>query len=76
MNFAFNSIWRWLPYVLDSAGNFLCLAEGLSSNAYRNVIDIDTVGTFTTSKTVYEAFFKVFQILNIHMFAHVLSLKR
>ena len=45
--------------VLDSAGNFLCLAESLSTNAFRNVIDIDAVGTFTVSKTVYEAYFKV-----------------
>ncbi|XP_067952056.1 peroxisomal 2,4-dienoyl-CoA reductase [(3E)-enoyl-CoA-producing]-like [Watersipora subatra] len=44
--------------VNNSAGNFLCLAESLSTNAYRNVIDIDTVGTFTVSKTVYDAYFK------------------
>ena len=50
----------YLPcYFSDSAGNFLCPADSLSSNAYRNVIDIDTVGTFTVSKAVFSAYFKV-----------------
>ena len=31
----------------------------MSSNAYRTILDIDTVGTFNTSKTVYEQYFKV-----------------
>eukprot|EP00271_Cylindrocystis_brebissonii_P019499 TRINITY_DN5941_c0_g1_i1.p2 TRINITY_DN5941_c0_g1~~TRINITY_DN5941_c0_g1_i1.p2 ORF type:complete len:153 (+),score=28.15 TRINITY_DN5941_c0_g1_i1:145-603(+) len=32
-----------------AAGNFLASAEDLSSNAFRTVLDIDAVGTFTMS---------------------------
>ncbi|XP_048408273.1 peroxisomal 2,4-dienoyl-CoA reductase [(3E)-enoyl-CoA-producing] [Stegostoma tigrinum] len=41
-----------------AAGNFLCLAGGLSFNAFRTVLEIDTVGTFNTSKVLYEKWFK------------------
>ncbi|XP_007528037.1 peroxisomal 2,4-dienoyl-CoA reductase [(3E)-enoyl-CoA-producing] [Erinaceus europaeus] len=41
-----------------AAGNFLCPASALSSNAFRTVMDIDTLGTFTVSRVVYEQFFR------------------
>lgn len=44
--------------VNSAAGNFLCDAENLSFNAFKNVIDIDTVGTFNASKAVFEKYFK------------------
>lgn len=59
--------------VNNSAGNFLCPADSLSSNAYRNVIDIDTVGTYTVSKAVYSSYFKKHGgvIINITATLHV-----
>lgn len=45
--------------IIDAAGNFLCLAENLSSNAFRNVLDIDTNGTFNVTMAVFQQFFKV-----------------
>ncbi|KAJ3028010.1 UNVERIFIED_CONTAM: hypothetical protein HDU68_002692 [Siphonaria sp. JEL0065] len=36
--------------VCGAAGNFLCRAEDLSTNAFKTVIDIDLVGTFNTCK--------------------------
>lgn len=44
--------------VNNAAGNFLAPLSGMSSNAYRTILDIDTVGTFNTSTTVYEQFLK------------------
>ncbi|XP_062036643.1 peroxisomal 2,4-dienoyl-CoA reductase [(3E)-enoyl-CoA-producing] [Lepus europaeus] len=41
-----------------AAGNFLCPAGALSFNAFKTVIDIDTIGTFNVSRVLYE---KVFQ---------------
>ena len=38
----------------DAAGNFLAPITGLSFNAYRTVLEIDTMGTFFMSKVVYE----------------------
>ncbi|KYO32407.1 peroxisomal 2,4-dienoyl-CoA reductase [(3E)-enoyl-CoA-producing] isoform X1 [Alligator mississippiensis] len=38
----------------NAAGNFLCPASALSFNAYKTVIDIDTLGTFNVSKVLYE----------------------
>ncbi|EFJ28919.1 hypothetical protein SELMODRAFT_146763 [Selaginella moellendorffii] len=35
--------------VNGAAGNFLCLAEDLSVNAFRTVLEIDTVGTYNMS---------------------------
>ncbi|XP_030623349.1 peroxisomal 2,4-dienoyl-CoA reductase [(3E)-enoyl-CoA-producing] isoform X2 [Chanos chanos] len=42
----------------NAAGNFLCPASALSFNAFRTVLEIDTMGTFNTSKVVYEKWFK------------------
>jgi len=38
----------------NAAGNFLSPITGLSFNAYKTVLEIDTMGTFNVSKTVYE----------------------
>ncbi|KPP67311.1 peroxisomal 2,4-dienoyl-CoA reductase-like, partial [Scleropages formosus] len=53
----FHSIYR-LYALADAAGNFLCPATSLSFNAFRTVMEIDTMGTFNTSKVVYEKWFK------------------
>uniref|UniRef100_A0A8D3DL51 Peroxisomal 2,4-dienoyl-CoA reductase [(3E)-enoyl-CoA-producing] n=1 Tax=Scophthalmus maximus TaxID=52904 RepID=A0A8D3DL51_SCOMX len=42
----------------NAAGNFLCPATSLSFNAFKTVMEIDTMGTFNTSKVVYEKWFK------------------
>jgi len=42
----------------NAAGNFLCPATALSFNAFKTVLEIDTMGTFNTSKVVYEKWFK------------------
>ncbi|XP_064405971.1 peroxisomal 2,4-dienoyl-CoA reductase [(3E)-enoyl-CoA-producing]-like [Halichondria panicea] len=42
----------------SAAGNFLCPAASLSSNAFRTVIEIDTVGCYNASRAVYDAYFK------------------
>lgn len=42
-----------------AAGNFLCPASALSFNAFKTVMDIDTLGTFNTSRVLYEKFFRV-----------------
>ncbi|KAJ3202014.1 hypothetical protein HDU83_006738 [Entophlyctis luteolus] len=36
--------------ICGAAGNFLCSAEDLSTNAFKTVIDIDLIGTFNTCK--------------------------
>ncbi|XP_012515079.1 PREDICTED: peroxisomal 2,4-dienoyl-CoA reductase [Propithecus coquereli] len=41
-----------------AAGNFLCPASALSFNAFKTVMDIDTVGTFNVSRVLYEKFFR------------------
>ncbi|XP_004403141.1 PREDICTED: peroxisomal 2,4-dienoyl-CoA reductase [Odobenus rosmarus divergens] len=41
-----------------AAGNFLCPASALSFNAFKTVLDIDTLGTFNTSRVLYEKFFR------------------
>lgn len=38
-----------------AAGNFLALAEQLSSNGFRTVMEIDTLGTFNVSRASVEA---------------------
>lgn len=43
-----------LYLLVDAAGNFLAPVTSLSPNAYKTVLEIDTVGTFLTSKYVYE----------------------
>ncbi|KAJ3122026.1 hypothetical protein HK100_012157 [Physocladia obscura] len=40
--------------ICGAAGNFLCPAEQLSTNAFKTVIDIDLVGTFNTCKAGLE----------------------
>lgn len=42
-----------------AAGNFLCPASALSFNAFKTVMDIDTLGTFNASRVLYEKFFRV-----------------
>uniref|UniRef100_A0A1A7WXK2 Peroxisomal 2,4-dienoyl-CoA reductase [(3E)-enoyl-CoA-producing] n=1 Tax=Iconisemion striatum TaxID=60296 RepID=A0A1A7WXK2_9TELE len=42
----------------NAAGNFICPASALSFNAFRTVMEIDTMGTFNTSKVIYEKWFK------------------
>lgn len=44
--------------VNNAAGNFLSPSATLSTNGFRTVLDIDTVGTFTVSRTVYEQCFR------------------
>ncbi|XP_069761448.1 peroxisomal 2,4-dienoyl-CoA reductase [(3E)-enoyl-CoA-producing] isoform X1 [Narcine bancroftii] len=44
--------------VNNAAGNFLCPASGLSFNAFKTVLEIDTIGTFNTSKLLYQKWFK------------------
>lgn len=44
---------------LGAAGNFLCPASALSFNAFKTVMDIDTLGTFNTSKVLFEKYFRV-----------------
>ncbi|XP_066239147.1 peroxisomal 2,4-dienoyl-CoA reductase [(3E)-enoyl-CoA-producing] [Saccopteryx leptura] len=41
-----------------AAGNFLCPASALSFNAFKTVIDIDTLGTFNVSHVLYQKFFR------------------
>lgn len=42
----------------NAAGNFLCPAASLSFNAFKTVMEIDTMGTFNTSKVIYEKWLK------------------
>jgi len=58
--------------VNGAAGNFLCPAEQLSSNAFGTVLDIDTKGTWNVSRSVYHASMKQHggQILNISATLH------
>ncbi|XP_013863641.1 peroxisomal 2,4-dienoyl-CoA reductase [(3E)-enoyl-CoA-producing] [Austrofundulus limnaeus] len=42
----------------NAAGNFICPASALSFNAFKTVMEIDTMGTFNTSKVVYEKWFQ------------------
>ncbi|XP_073504383.1 peroxisomal 2,4-dienoyl-CoA reductase [(3E)-enoyl-CoA-producing] isoform X1 [Phyllobates terribilis] len=44
--------------VNNAAGNFLCPASSLSFNAFKNVLDIDTMGTFNASKILFERYFR------------------
>ncbi|XP_053412886.1 peroxisomal 2,4-dienoyl-CoA reductase [(3E)-enoyl-CoA-producing] isoform X1 [Nycticebus coucang] len=41
-----------------AAGNFLCPASVLSFNAFKTVMDIDTVGTFNVCRVLHEKFFR------------------
>ncbi|KAF4027381.1 Enoyl-(Acyl carrier protein) reductase [Phytophthora infestans] len=40
--------------VNSAAGNFLALAEKLSTNAFRTVMEIDAIGTFNMSRAAFE----------------------
>ncbi|NXE82660.1 DECR2 reductase, partial [Cochlearius cochlearius] len=44
--------------VNGAAGNFLCPASALSFNAFKTVVDIDTIGTFNTCKVLFEKYFR------------------
>lgn len=61
--------------VNGAAGNFLAEAEKLSPNGFRTVIEIDTVGTFLLSKTVYSKYMKKNggSIINISATLHYLG---
>jgi len=42
--------------VNGAAGNFLASASKLSSNGFRSVLEIDTLGTFNMSQSVFQAY--------------------
>lgn len=44
--------------VNNAAGNFLCPLSGMSYNAFRTVMEIDTFGTFFVSKAAYDKYLK------------------
>jgi 2,4-dienoyl-CoA reductase [(3E)-enoyl-CoA-producing], peroxisomal len=58
-----------------AAGNFLAEAENLSLNAFKTVIEIDTIGTFLMSKWVYIKWMKKNggRIINISASLHYLG---
>ena len=54
------SKYSWLSYCLiGAAGNFLCPLESMSFNAFKTVIEIDTLGTYNVSKVCYDKYMKV-----------------
>jgi peroxisomal 2,4-dienoyl-CoA reductase len=59
--------------VNGAAGNFLAPATKLSSNAFKTVLDIDTVGTFNASKLAHEKYMQKNGglILNLSMNLHI-----
>ena len=59
--------------VNGAAGNFLASAEKLSSNGFRTVMEIDTMGTFHMSKAVFNNSMKTNRsgnIINISALLH------
>ncbi|XP_072035775.1 peroxisomal 2,4-dienoyl-CoA reductase [(3E)-enoyl-CoA-producing]-like isoform X3 [Amphiura filiformis] len=44
--------------VNSAAGNFICPASSMSFNAFKTVIEIDTIGTFNVSKAVFDTYLK------------------
>merc|ERR1711916_359042 len=56
--------------VNNAAGNFLCLLEDLSFNAWKTVIDIDLNGTFNMSKCAFESLKNGGSIINISATLH------
>ena len=59
--------------VNGAAGNFLASAEKLSTNGFRTVMEIDTLGTFNMSKAVFNNSMKANRsgsILNISALLH------
>ncbi|CAB1337867.1 unnamed protein product, partial [Coregonus sp. 'balchen'] len=61
--------------IVYAVGNVLCLANSLSFNAFKTVLEIDTMGTFYTSKVVYEKWFKVQHTQNQALQVHAGSAK-
>jgi len=65
--------------VNGAAGNFLCPLENMSFNAFKTVIEIDTLGTFNVSKVVFEKAMKdkggvILNITaNIHLRGNILQ---
>eukprot|EP00806_Schmidingerella_arcuata_P001093 Macronucleus_1987.p1 GENE.Macronucleus_1987~~Macronucleus_1987.p1 ORF type:complete len:259 (+),score=61.36 Macronucleus_1987:1-777(+) len=51
--------------VNGAAGNFLASAEKLSTNGFRTVMEIDTIGTFNMSKAAFTNAFKAARAGNI-----------
>lgn len=41
-----------------AAGNFLAPLDKLTPNGFKTVIDIDLLGTYNTTKVVYEKYMK------------------
>ncbi|CAL1529218.1 unnamed protein product [Lymnaea stagnalis] len=41
----------------SAAGNFLCPLESMSFNAFKTVLEIDTLGTYNVSKVAYDKYF-------------------
>ncbi|GFO43292.1 peroxisomal 2,4-dienoyl-coa reductase [Plakobranchus ocellatus] len=41
-----------------AAGNFLCPLENMSFNAFKTVLEIDTMGTYNVSKVAFDKYFK------------------
>lgn len=65
--------WKKIDILVNcAAGNFLAPIESLSYNAFKTVMDIDTMGTFNTSKAVYDHYFKANggNIINISATLH------
>lgn len=58
--------------VNSAAGNFLAMAENLSANAFRTVLDIDAVGTFNMSHAAFPELRKAgdSRIINISAMLH------
>ena len=59
--------------VNGAAGNFLATAEKLSTNGFRTVLEIDTIGTFNMSKACFNQAFKAARsgnIINISALLH------
>ncbi len=58
-----------------AAGNFLADAENLSLNAFKTILEIDTLGTFLMSKWIYSKYMKKNggKIINISASLHYLG---
>lgn len=59
MMFFFLPLMQKNAYFSGAAGNFICSLDSMSHNAFRTVIEIDTLGTFNVTKVVYEKIMKV-----------------
>ena len=55
-------------FAIDAAGNFIVPLSAMSYNAYKTVIDIDTLGTFNCSKAVFDKWFKVGSAIILRVF--------